>query len=91
MSVQWTHLIRFLSSGAEYHGDAILPGNKGVEDIIELAKAGQLRARVVEAEPLAVGTVSKRELLVDRLLSPLTMAQVPIIRCIGLNYTKHGI
>jgi hypothetical protein len=90
MSRQWSHLIRFLNSGVEYYGDAIFPPGTGVQDIVKLAESGRLRAWVVENHPITSGHVSNTELPVDKLLSPMTKAQVPVIRCIGLNYVKHS-
>ncbi|KAK5189019.1 hypothetical protein LTR99_011155 [Exophiala xenobiotica] len=89
MSPQWSNLIRFVSGGRDYYGDAILSSDKTADDVVDLAKSSKLRARVVEDDPLTVGKVSQKELLVETLLAPLTKAQVPVIRCIGLNYVKH--
>ena len=91
MASKWSHLIRFVNGGTEYFGDAIIPSGKSADDIVELALSGQLHARVIFDEPLTDGKVSTKELLVEELLSPLKKEQVPLIRCIGLNYVKHSV
>jgi hypothetical protein len=87
----WTHLIRFESEGKIYYGDAIFPDGSDPTDVVLIATAGQLKARVVANDPFS-GDSSQPEKIVpvEKLLSPLTRAQVPIIRCIGLNYMKHS-
>ena len=88
---KWSHLIRFVNRGIECFGDAIIPTDKSADDIVELASSGHLHARVIEGDPLADGNVSTKELRVEELLSPLKKEQVPVIRCIGLNYVKHSM
>ena len=90
MASGWSHLVRFVNGGTEYSGDAILPDGKSADDIDELASSAQLQARVIEGDPFREGKVSTKELLVEELLSPLKKEQVPIIRCISLNYVKHS-
>lgn len=91
MASTWSHLIRFVNGGIEYCGDAIIPSGKSADDIVELASSGQLHARVLGGDPLTNGKVSTKELRVEELLSPLRKDQVPVIRCIGLNYVKHSV
>ena len=91
MASKWSYLIRFIGGGTEYYGDVIIPNGRSADDIVELASSGQLHARVVEGDPLTDEEVSTKELLVEELLSPLKKDQVPVIRCIGLNYVKHSM
>jgi hypothetical protein len=92
MALSWSHLIRFVSNGSVYYGDAVFPAATNPHDVASISQQGKLRARIIYNDPLSAEMVlSDKELPVDRLLSPLTRAQVPIIRCIGLNYMKHSI
>jgi hypothetical protein len=91
MALPWSRLIRFVNNGTTYYGDAIFPETANPDDVALLAQEGKLRARVIQNDPLSTEMIiSNEELRVDRLLSPLTASQVPIIRCIGLNYIKHS-
>lgn len=92
MSAKWTHLIRFESNGSVHYGDAVFPPDTKPDDVVSIAESGQLRAKVVEGDPLShQATVTDKEVSVEKLLGPLTRDQVPIIRCIGLNYMKHSM
>jgi hypothetical protein len=92
MALAWSRLIRFVNNGTTYYGDAVFPAAANPDDVALLAQEGKLRARVIYSNPLSTEMIlSDKELRVDRLLSPLTASQVPIIRCIGLNYMKHSM
>jgi 2-keto-4-pentenoate hydratase/2-oxohepta-3-ene-1,7-dioic acid hydratase in catechol pathway len=87
--VVWNRLIRFeANDGHIYFGEPIL---KDEEDIASLAEFGKLKAVVLAGDdvfdPLAQLTSNVQN--VKTLLGPLTASQVPIIRCVGLNYLKH--
>lgn len=89
--MSWTHLIRFESEGKVHYGDAILPDDTDSTDIAQIAEKGKLKAAVIEGDVLSDAyKITEQILDVTKLLSPLTRAQVPIIRCIGLNYMKHS-
>ena len=90
--MSWTHLIRFENNEKVYYGDAIFPEGTDPTDIAKIAGDGHLKATVVEGDVLAdTHKVTSQILEVTKLLSPLTRAQVPMIRCIGLNYIKHSM
>jgi hypothetical protein len=87
----WTHLIRFESQGQIHYGDAVFPEGTDPGDIAKIAKDGKLKATLIEGDVFSPEVkASGRTLQVEKLLNPLTRQQVPIIRCIGLNYMKHS-
>ncbi|KAH7412956.1 hypothetical protein BKA64DRAFT_593455 [Cadophora sp. MPI-SDFR-AT-0126] len=83
----WTRLIRFVSnSGITTFGDPCI--EKG-EDLFTLLEKKELYAhRLDGSDPFAL-TNTGEKVLVERLLGVLTPGDVPIIKCIGLNYVKH--
>ena len=89
--MSWTHLIRFESQGRICYGDAIFPEGADPTDVAKIAHDGKLKAAAIEGDVLSNKyKVTSEVLEVTKLLSPLTRTQVPIIRCIGLNYMKHS-
>ncbi|KAK6440386.1 hypothetical protein LTR95_003393 [Oleoguttula sp. CCFEE 5521] len=85
----WTHLIRFIAKedGLVHIGqiDAQAFPDVGLSAV----HGDSIVARVVTGSVFD-GVVTDQELHVDRLLSPLSMEQTPIIRCLGLNYRDHA-
>ena len=52
----------------------------------------KLKVRVIEGDDLcdaAKTTVTEEIVTLEKLLGPLTPKDVPILRCVGLNYAKH--
>jgi hypothetical protein len=95
MMAAWSHLIRFQTGQTVYYGDAVFPQGSDPTDIVSIAESGQLQARIIEGDsnPISIVLAAKpgnRVVAVEKLLSPLSRDQVPIIRCIGLNYMKHS-
>ena len=91
----WSHLIRFKSGKHVFYGDAVFPHGADPTDVVSIAQEGGLQAVVIsgDGDPVSIASSAKRTgtvLPVEQLLSPLTKEQVPIIRCIGLNYMKHS-
>ena len=92
--VVWKHLIQFITDDGSIHvGDAII--TKAEADIGKLADNGSLHAHAIDASGSsdifsANAKLTDEVLHVKQLLAPLTQKQVPIIRCIGLNYMKHS-
>lgn len=97
MSPSWQRLIRFEDSENKVqYGDAVLP--KDCKDIGEAATKGTLRARLIQpSKPFFEALLQhnpdskSHDVQVKRLLAPLSKQDVPIIRCIGLNYIKHSM
>lgn len=93
MKVPWQRAIRFVSAdGRILRGEPILPSPDYI--IGKNAEEGQLQAKVIVGDDLFDESGSTRVtdevVTVKKLLSPLAAAEVPILRCIGLNYTKHS-
>lgn len=93
MSVSWTRLIRFVAQdGRVLRGEPILP--QPDFDIGNTTEETNLTARVIHGTDIydtsGATKVSNEVVKVKTLLGPLTAADVPIIRCVGLNYAKHS-
>ena len=90
MKTSWKRLIRFEDSqGRILQGEPILPS--GDFDIGKIKEADGLQAKVITGSEIfdSSSSVSDETVTVKRLLSPLKPQDVPILRCIGLNYAKH--
>lgn len=83
----WSRLIRFISdTGETTFGDPILDGH----DLIKLLDKQQLYAtRLDGQDPFALVRTNEK-VKVKRLLGVLTQENVPVFKCIGLNYVKHS-
>jgi hypothetical protein len=89
--MSWSHLIHFEHNGDVHYGDAVFPPGSDPNDVVALANDGKLKAHVVNGNPFTNSSIDlTRTLVVEKLLNPLGRSQVPIIRCIGLNYMKHS-
>ena len=89
INVPWTRLVRYTSSegGPVKYGEPILAQNA---DIGQLAREGKLQVKQLSGNnPFQLETTSVTE-TVFRLYGPLEPKDVPIIRCIGLNYKTHS-
>lgn len=89
MAPNWTHLVRFLAQedGQEHLGQ--IDASKVPDLGLALEKGETVTAKVVEGDVFE-GEVTDRVLTIGTLLSPLRVEQVPIIRCMGLNYRDHA-
>ncbi|KAJ9502333.1 hypothetical protein H2202_002398 [Exophiala xenobiotica] len=92
MKVPWTRLIRFTTAdGRVLRGEPILPSEDF--DLGKVTEADQLKAKVIVGEDPFDTTgktiVSDEVATVKKLLGPLAKEEVPILRCVGLNYAKH--
>lgn len=91
--VAWTRLIRFRAPNASaiLNGEPIIPANAVTTDVGALFLAGGLKARVISGDVFSDDAkIGEEEVEVKELLGPLAEEQVPIIRCVGLNYLKHS-
>lgn len=92
MAVPWERLIRFVAEdGRTLHGEPILPSPDF--DLGTTTEATNLQARVITGSDIYDTTgqtaVSDEVVTVRKLLGPLARADVPILRCVGLNYARH--
>jgi len=84
----WSRLIRFLDDE-----DKIIFGEpeiKTAADLLEKYQGKALYASELEGNSPFALSPTGRKVHVKRLLEVLTPADVPIVRCIGLNYMKHS-
>ncbi|KAH7257977.1 hypothetical protein BKA59DRAFT_415307 [Fusarium tricinctum] len=92
MKVAWQRLIRFVSTdGRILRGEPILPTPEF--DIGDTVEQTRLQARVIDGDDIYDTTGATRVIdevvTVKTLLGPLTPGDVPILRCVGLNYATH--
>lgn len=84
----WTRLIRFADdSGRETFGE---PCIENEQQLMEQLEANTLYATEYKGESITSALVKGEKVHVKSLLDILRPADVPIIRCIGLNYIKHS-
>ncbi|KAJ5403244.1 hypothetical protein N7509_003115 [Penicillium cosmopolitanum] len=92
MPLPWKRLIRFIATdGRTLRGEPILENPK--IDLGFITEADKLQARIIEGDDIFDTTGNTRvtdELVtVKTILGPLAQEDVPILRCVGLNYAKH--
>ena len=93
MAPNWDRLIRFIAAdGRELRGQPILPSPDF--DMGTTTEETKLQANVIAVKNNDIfdanTQVTDEVVTVKRLLGPLTQDEVPIIRCIGLNFIKHS-
>lgn len=91
MKVSWSRLIRFVATdGRTLRGEPILPSDD--LDLGHVTEKDKLQAKIVSGNDIFGEDIAVTDEIatVKQLLGPLTPADVPIIRCIGLNYGKHS-
>ncbi|KAI9925247.1 hypothetical protein ASPWEDRAFT_121173 [Aspergillus wentii DTO 134E9] len=91
MTLPWKRLIRFITTdGRTLRGEPIAPDDL---DLGFITEADQLQARVISGDEIYDMTgrtsVTDEIVTVKTLLGPLAREEVPILRCVGLNYAKH--
>lgn len=82
--------MRYVSAkdGKIHYGEPIVSGSK--PDIDQLAADGKLKVKILDgANPIQAEPTGEEDEVKD-LLGPLTPHDVPVIRCIGLNYKTHS-
>ena len=88
----WNRLIRYVSAkdGSIKYGEPIVPSDDSNPDIDALAQKGGLQVKVLAGDnPLSAKPTGEED-EVKQLLGPLTPRDVPIVRCVGLNYRTHS-
>ena len=90
MRVAWNRLIRFVATdGRNLSGEPILPLEDF--DLGHVTEKDKLTAKVIKGKDLyGDSQVSDEVVTVKKLLGPLAAEDVPILRCVGLNYAKHS-
>lgn len=83
--MSWTRLIRFQDEdGHEHYGQPTTDGDVGQA----MAAGTPVTARVLDGD-LFSGQLSETSKTVAKLLGPLQPRNVPLVKCIGLNYIRH--
>ncbi|KAL2070822.1 hypothetical protein VTL71DRAFT_13848 [Oculimacula yallundae] len=87
--VSWDRLVRYRSADDSKikYGEPILSDPK--DDVGKLASKGQLKVKVCHGNDALSAVPTDKVETVQTLLGPLEAREVPIIRCIGLNYKTH--
>ncbi|CUM56985.1 unnamed protein product [Debaryomyces tyrocola] len=86
----WNRLIRFeANDGKIYRGDAIV-SDSDYDIGKQFAEGKTIKARVVIGSNIFTDAKVTDEVLeVKKLLGPLTAEDVPVVKCIGMNYKEH--
>lgn len=92
--VVWERLIRFVATdGRVLRGEPILP-HPGF-DLGQTTATTNLKAKIITGDDIYDTTgntnVSDEVVAVKHLLGPLAQADVPILRCVRLNYATHSM
>lgn len=90
----WDRLIRFeAADGRILRGEPILPSP--TFDLGLLTDEDKLEAKIIVGNDIfdqAGATKLTNEIVrVKKILGPLEQGEVPILRCVGLNYAKHSM
>lgn len=86
--MSWSRLIRFLDDEDQVClGDAVA---NSAQDLVSLLEAGSLTAEKLAGNDIFDAKPTGKIVKVKSLLGPLTPRDVPILRCVGLNYAKHS-
>ncbi|KAK1849546.1 fumarylacetoacetate hydrolase domain-containing protein 2A [Colletotrichum chrysophilum] len=90
MSSSWSHLVRFVAQeDGQVHLGQVDAGEW--QDVgLATLKSQRIPVKLVKGNVFD-GCVTEEVMHVKELLSPLTMEEVPIIRCMGLNYRDHAL
>ncbi|KAM0794248.1 fumarylacetoacetate hydrolase [Usnea florida] len=89
MPSSWTHLIRFIAQeDGQIHLGQVDP--KTYPDLgIASVEKKKIVANLITGSVFD-GTVTDKKMSVSQLLSPISVEETPIIRCLGLNYRDHA-
>ena len=86
----WERLIRFEDEAGNVHfGEPVFETNDS-SSINELADSGKLEARRLVGSDLFSLSASTEVVKVKKLVALLSPRDVPIVKCVGLNYMKHS-
>lgn len=78
-----------LGSSSVRFGEPILEDAQ-IDQVAQLAETGKLKVEILQGSSPLDATPTGQIEEVGKLLGPLTSKDVPIIRCIGLNYKSHS-
>ncbi|GKZ39272.1 hypothetical protein AbraIFM66950_012195 [Aspergillus brasiliensis] len=89
MAPNWTNLVRFISEedGQIHLGEVDSSTHPDVG--ISILNGERIAVKLVKGT-IFDGIVTDTIMHIDRLLAPIGIEEVPIIRCMGLNYRDHA-
>lgn len=89
MPSNWTHLIRFVAQeDGQIHLGQV--DSKTYPDLgIASVEKKKIEAKLITGS-IFDGQVTEKTMTVAQLLSPISVDETPIIRCLGLNYRDHA-
>ncbi|KAJ5806094.1 uncharacterized protein N7503_003696 [Penicillium pulvis] len=90
MAPTWTHLIRFIADedGQVHIGQV---NETQFPDVgLSILNGEKVTAKEIKGS-IFDGVVQDKVLTVARILAPISIDEVPIIRCMGLNYRDHAL
>lgn len=86
--MSFQRLVRFVSKDSRiYFGEAIIPKNAAA-DSFDLSHTKE--AYVIVGDIFGKHAITSQIKPVSKLLSPLEPSQIPTVRLIGMNYSKHA-
>lgn len=85
----WTHLVRFIAEEDKQVHLGNVDVSKYPDVGLSTFKGQKVAVNLVTGSAFS-GTVTEKVMHIERLLSPLDAKEVPIIRCLGLNYRDHA-
>ncbi|KAE8416484.1 hypothetical protein BDV36DRAFT_284507 [Aspergillus pseudocaelatus] len=89
MGPNWAHLVRFISEeDGQIHLGEVDP-SKYPDVGIAIFNGERVAVKLVKGS-IFDGTVTDTTVHIARLLAPIGIEEVPIIRCMGLNYRDHA-
>lgn len=84
----WQRLIKFKDpQGQVHYGEPII---NDADELAEKLTSKTLEAKLLQGDSIPDLQPTGDTSTVAELLGPLTPKDVPIVKCIGLNYTKHS-
>ncbi|GAB5590700.1 hypothetical protein Unana1_05600 [Umbelopsis nana] len=91
MAPVWNRLIRFVDPDNNIrYGEPIVDDSNPELTVDKLLENGSLNAKLIEGDVFSSeAKVTDQVIKVSKLLAPLSRDQIPIIKCVGLNYKAH--
>jgi hypothetical protein len=92
MAPVWNRLIRFVDPDNNIrYGEPIVDDSNPELTVDKLLENGSLNAKLIEGDVFSSeAKVTDQVIKVSKLLAPLSRDQIPIIKCVGLNYKAHS-
>lgn len=87
----WSYLTRVSDeSGTVNYADLLLPSGAKIDELDALLKQGHLQAKLLQGSSIFDLQPTDTVVNVKQVLGPLRWEEVPLVRCIGLNYKTHS-